>query len=208
MRASSGGGRPSIFHAESQVSSCGASGNAADGASASTRRRAARSSGSRSATIRWPSPASRRTWRASAWSVRTSIEVAAGTQAPRRRSTRAARSGGGVAVEGHDADPVGLNAARQQDREPGDHRGRLAAAGRRDDLGRPIGQRRRGALLRVERIQDRVERGRFDDLESHRPDDRQSALPAAHRRLTGRGRILSGAAPGPTEDPATPMIHA
>ena len=38
-RASSGGGRLSIFHADSQVSSCAASGNVAAGEPASTRRR-------------------------------------------------------------------------------------------------------------------------------------------------------------------------
>ena len=55
------------------MSSCGASGSGTDGSAAARRRRAARRSGSRSATMFEPSPASRRTWRASAWSVRISM---------------------------------------------------------------------------------------------------------------------------------------
>ena len=92
--ASGGGGRPSTFQAESQVSSDATSGSA--GASGDRpmrqRRRAARRSGSRSATRSPSAPASMRTRRANAWSVRTSIAVAAGTKGANRLAIRARSS--------------------------------------------------------------------------------------------------------------------
>ena len=61
-----------------------------------------------------------------------------------------AQLAGRLAIEGDHRDPVGRHATGQQHPEPGDERGRLAAAGRRDDLRRPIGQGRGGPLFRVE----------------------------------------------------------
>ncbi len=99
--------------------------------------------------------ASRRTCRARACSVRISIAVAPGTLRTEpsfnaRREVLAA-----VAVEGDDADPLGRHAPVDQHGEARDHRRRLAAAGRGDDLGRAVGQRRRGPLLRIKGTQDR-----------------------------------------------------
>jgi hypothetical protein len=50
--------------------------------------------------------------------------------------------GGSAAVERNDPDPIGGNAARQEHAEARDQGRRLAAAGRGDDLGRLVGQRR------------------------------------------------------------------
>jgi hypothetical protein len=88
---------------------------------------------------------------------------------------------GGIAVEGDDADSVWLHAALQQDAQPG-HEGRcLAAAGRRDDEGRPVRQRGRRALLRVECRQERVGLGmRHGERYGH------SLRATAYRRLNAR----------------------
>jgi hypothetical protein len=92
-----------------------------------------------------------------------------------------------IAVEGHDADPCRGHTARQQDRQPGDHRRRLAAAGRGDDLGGSIGQGRGGALLGIERGQDRrdVDGWRCADGSLHRSMLARRRLPAAYQPLTG-----------------------
>jgi hypothetical protein len=54
--------------------------------------------------------------------------------------------------------PVCCHPPAEQHAEPGDEGRRLAAAGRGDDLGRPIGQRRGRPLLGIERRQQAVNR--------------------------------------------------
>jgi len=66
--------------------------------------------------------------------------------------------GGGVAVEGDHPDPVGGHAPAEEHAEPSDEGRRLAAAGRGDDLGRPIGQCGGRALLGIERREQAVSR--------------------------------------------------
>ena len=75
-----------------------------------------------------------------------------------------------VPVEGHDADPRGLDAPREEHGQARDHRRRLAAAGRGDDLGRTVRQDRGGALLGIQGGQDRaeVDAGRCRDGGLHR----------------------------------------
>jgi hypothetical protein len=64
----------------------------------------------------------------------------------------------GVAVEGDDLDPIGGHPAAEQHAETRDQGGRLAAAGRGDDLGRPIGQHGGRPLLGIERPEQAVRR--------------------------------------------------
>jgi len=58
---------------------------------------------------------------------------------------------GGVAVEGDDPDPIRGHPAGEEDAEPRDQGRRLAAAGRGDDLGGPIGEHRGRLLFGIER---------------------------------------------------------
>ena len=76
----------------------------------------------------------------------------------------------GVPVEGHDADPRGLDAPCEEHGQARDHRRRLAAAGGGDDLGRTVRQDRGGALLGIQGVQDRaeVDAGRLRDGGLHR----------------------------------------
>jgi len=91
--------------------------------------------------------------------------AACGPRSPRRRA-RAGRVagdagrhlGGSVAVEGDHPDPVGGYPAAKEDAEPGNQGRGLAAAGRGDELGRPIGQRGGRPLLGVERREQAIRR--------------------------------------------------
>ena len=74
----------------------------------------------------------------------------------------------GIPVEGDHANALGGDATRQQHGQPRHHRGRLATAGGGDDLRRTVGQCRGRPLLGIERIEDRLERGRRKGLDRHR----------------------------------------
>ena len=121
-----------------------------------------------------------------------------GQERPEAARDALGQIGGGLAVERHDADPLGRHAAGQEDGEAGDHRRRLAATGRRDDLGRSIGERGGGALLGIEGRKDpldrRLEAGGWRGDRACGIDGNHAAKDPRRRVRTGY-RVLIGTTP-------------